>query len=303
MATSDTVKQYYQNILQREPTTAELNSAVAVIDSGSLSAADFRISLVNSTEANIVEGVIRIYQAAFGRVPDKAGLDANVDAAQAQFAANPELGIEGALKDIAAAFVVSSEFTTRFGGNDISSAFIEALYQNVLGRPSDAAGKEGWMNSGLSAAQIIIGFSESPEFKADTASAIETWLNAAGEGTASYEGPLVSPDGPTGETFTLTTGIDALTGTAANDTFIGDNATTSAADTIVGGGGTDTLRLFGAATAEPNHSGIENIELIARDNTTAFDVSDNADVKSLTVDGAVDRRADCHRWCWSVCYA
>ena len=122
---------------------------------------------------------------------DKAGLDVNVDAAQAQFAANPELGIEGALKDIAAAFVVSAEFTTRFGGNDISSAFIEALYQNVLGRPSDAAGKEGWMNSGLSAAQIIIGFSESPEFKASTAPAIETWLNDAGEGTASYTGPLV----------------------------------------------------------------------------------------------------------------
>lgn len=88
------------------------------------------------------------------------------------------------------------------------------------------------------------------------------------------------------ETFTLTTGIDAINGTAGSDSFIGDAATTSAADQVSGGAGTDTLKLYGANTVAPSYSGIENIELIGRNNT-AFDTSSKSEVKSVTVDGAV----------------
>ena len=42
----------------------------------------------------------------------------------------------------------------------------------------------------------------------------------------------------------LTDGVDALTGTAGNDTFIGDSDTISAADNIEGGTGTDRANLF-----------------------------------------------------------
>ena len=44
-----------------------------------------------------------------------------------------------------------------------------------------------------------------------------------------------------GQTFTLTASIDNLTGTAGNDTFIGDNTSANAADTINGGAGNDNL--------------------------------------------------------------
>lgn len=81
-------------------------------------------------------------------------------------------------------------------------------------------------------------------------------------------------------------GIDNFVGTAGNDTIIGDANTTSAADQVTGGAGTDTLKLYGAATVAPSYSGIENIELIGR-NATAFDTSSKSDVKSVTVDGAV----------------
>jgi hypothetical protein len=60
-----------------------------------------------------------------------------------------------------------------------------------------------------------------------------------------------------GQTFTLTTGVETLTGTAGNDTFTAaaTNATTGLAattinngDTIVGGAGTDTLNITSTAT-------------------------------------------------------
>ena len=100
---------------------------------------------------------------------------------------------------------------------------------------------------------------------------------------------IAEPDDPiskgegeaTGETFTLTNSTDNITGTSGNDTFIGDNVSTSAGDTLNGAAGTDTLKLFGTATS-PNYSGIENVYLNAPGGN--FDVSGKADVKSIELD-------------------
>ena len=57
---------------------------------------------------------------------------------------------------------------------------------------------------------------------------------------AGYVAPVV------GSTFTLTSGVDALTGTSGNDTFnaiLGTGATLNSFDSVVGGGGSDTLNL------------------------------------------------------------
>lgn len=85
----------------------------------------------------------------------------------------------------------------------------------------------------------------------------------------------------TGSTFTLTNSTDSLTGTSGSDTFIGDNVSASAGDTLVGGAGTDVLKLFGAAT-KPNISGIETVYL--NGNTAGMDISSNADVTTLQLD-------------------
>jgi hypothetical protein len=71
----------------------------------------------------------------------------------------------------------------------------------------------------------------------------------------------------TGSSFNLTTGVDNLTGTSSNDTFTADNTATAkqltVADTINGGAGTDTLRVFLAtgdtATGQPTLTSIENV--------------------------------------------
>lgn len=83
-----------------------------------------------------------------------------------------------------------------------------------------------------------------------------------------------------GETFTLTDKIDILTGTAGNDTFIGDNTTAAAADTLNGGNGTDTLKLYNTVTI-PTISAIENIYI--NGNTGDVAVSNKSDVKLLTI--------------------
>src|SRR5690606_5251175 len=82
------------------------------------------------------------------------------------------------------------------------------------------------------------------------------------------------PEDPnTGETFTLTTKLDALVGTAGNDTFVGTldaaagASTINVGDSVDGAGGTDTFKLSSnVAAATNNNTGltlknIENVEI------------------------------------------
>lgn len=69
-----------------------------------------------------------------------------------------------------------------------------------------------------------------------------------------------------GTTSTLTKGVDILTGTAGNDTYIADNTqdgTAGAGDQVNGGAGTDTLKLYSAAGATaltlPQLTSVENL--------------------------------------------
>jgi len=113
-----------------------------------------------------------------------------------------------------------------------------------------------------------------------------------------------------GSTLTFTTNIDALTGTAANDTFVGDAATLTAADSVNGGAGTDTVNIFGPVANQPlpqmtsienliftapngfsgaNVSGITGLTNVGLANTTAgslFTINANQGVSYSNVTGA-----------------
>ena len=117
--------------------------------------------------------VLRLYQAAFGRAPDQAGLHGWVGALQ-----------QGTpLSAVAGAFLGTPEFAARYGAGLSTTGFVTALYQNALGRAPDAAGLAGWVgqissvqvssgqvSSGqVSQAQVLTDFSESAENRADTA--------------------------------------------------------------------------------------------------------------------------------------
>lgn len=100
----------------------------------------------------------RLYQAAFGRTPDAAGLGYWLDL----------LNRGVPIDDIARDFVASSEFTSLFGSAaSLSNRAITAtFYQNVLGRAGEPAGIDFWagvLDGGTARNAVLLGFTDSPE--------------------------------------------------------------------------------------------------------------------------------------------
>jgi S-layer protein len=86
-----------------------------------------------------------------------------------------------------------------------------------------------------------------------------------------------------GEVFTLTTGVDTITGTAANDTINGSDTTVTGLDVVNGGEGTDTLNIsdVAGAAADLTLLSVSNVENLVLTSTTSLD-SAAANVSSWT---------------------
>lgn len=101
----------------------------------------------------------RLYQAAFGRLPDLAGLSFWI--------ARGDAGLAPAA--MAGAFAQSAEFAALYGAPD-DRAFVVQLYQNVLHRAPDAAGLQFFLDhlqgGAASREQALLAFSESAENRA-----------------------------------------------------------------------------------------------------------------------------------------
>lgn len=110
--------------------------------------------------------VYRLYQAAFNRTPDLAGLGFWVHAHEA----------DAALADIAKGFVVSDEFKSLYGQAPSPLQLVSTYYRNVLHRDGEKAGVDWWvaqMDNGADAAGVLLGFSESAENKDGLAAGIQ----------------------------------------------------------------------------------------------------------------------------------
>lgn len=134
-----------------------------------------RIEFENGTLAFDIDGNAgqgyRIYQAAFDRTPDVAGLSFWVD--------HLDAGLS--LYDLALNFIGSVEFKGLYGANPINEDYVDLLYDNVLNRSPDAGGYAYWtgqMDAGLSRADMLIAFSESNENQMNVIGAIDQgiWL-------------------------------------------------------------------------------------------------------------------------------
>jgi hypothetical protein len=107
--------------------------------------------------------VYRLYRAAFSREPDLPGIGWHM--------ATIEGGAQ--LVDVAGGFIAAPEFTATYGALD-DAQFVTQLYRNVLGRepePEGLAYHVARLQSGASRAQVLLGFSESPENIAATPTA------------------------------------------------------------------------------------------------------------------------------------
>ena len=186
MTTTTDVQNLFTSILRRDGSDDEVANFVAVIDSGTITLAQASQTLNDSTEAAaFVDPIVRLYQAAFGRQPDAAGFDVNV-----QF-----LRDGGTVIELTAAFGVAVEFTDRFGTSDtVDSAYLTALYLNVLGRTPSGAEVDAWIATGESRSDILRGFSDSPEFVEKAQDDIDQLLENVAAGTA------LDPTAPLAET-------------------------------------------------------------------------------------------------------
>ena len=190
---------------------------------------------INETAA----GVARLYWGALGRAPDSGGLT--------NWTATLESG-QTSLNQAAAGFIGSAEFQATYGSLD-STAFVNLLYQNVLGREADPGGLDNWvfqLVGGASRASVTLGFTESAEFQNRVL-------------------PLIDHGVVIGTQMTGTAGDDSLDGRnlihdlaggAGNDTYViyaGSDAITEN-----GGAGTD-LVLAAASYSLP--ANVENLTL------------------------------------------
>jgi len=105
----------------------------------------------------------RLYQAYFRRLPDANGFSYWLG----------ERAKGSALELVSDAFASSSEFQAAYGSLS-NQQFVDLVYQNVLGRSPDAAGRSYWvavLASGVSRGAVMTGFSESGELVANTGTA------------------------------------------------------------------------------------------------------------------------------------
>ncbi len=114
--------------------------------------------------------VYRLYQAAFARTPDAAGIGYWIDAMD-----------RGApLASIAQDFVRSAEYRTVYGDNPGNLLIVERYYQNVLGRAGEAAGINYWkgvLDRGAGTpATVLMGFSDSAENEAMVLAAVRNGI-------------------------------------------------------------------------------------------------------------------------------
>ncbi|MBI1772817.1 MAG: DUF4214 domain-containing protein [Burkholderiales bacterium] len=189
--------QLYRDVLFREADTAGAQYWLGQIDSGKMSRAQVAASFMESAEfQNGIGGITRLYFGAFDRLPDRDGL--------AYWMQAQKDGMN--LSKISASFVSSAEFQKTYGALD-NTAFVDRVYQNVLHRSSDAAGKAYWLGqlgNGLSRGDMLAGFTESTEFKANSQSKVSLTLD--------YIGLLGhAPDQATFDTLLAQSGTDMVT--------------------------------------------------------------------------------------------
>nr|WP_282098896.1 DUF4214 domain-containing protein [Thauera aromatica] len=152
------VRQLYRDLLGREGEAEEVAYWVHSLEQGQ-SHAQVVSGFVASAECDAYAGaIVRLYHAVLGRTPDYCGFNYWVGRS-----------LEGLTdEEMGTAFLQSAEFV----GNNPSlsdEAFVDLLYQNVLGRAADAPGKAYWvdrMAQGESRGEVLYGFAQSGEYKA-----------------------------------------------------------------------------------------------------------------------------------------
>ncbi|ABD57134.1 Allergen V5/Tpx-1 related protein (plasmid) [Jannaschia sp. CCS1] len=240
-ALSDTqfVTLLYNNVLDRAPDSAGLESWVSLLSGGadraqvvlgfsesaefantsSDAANAYTGALAARHETSFLDDVFRLYQATLGREPDSGGLQGWTE----QLAEGKDY------LSIVSGFTNSPEFVNTYGSLT-DEAFVDLMYLNVLNRGADSAGQQHWLNligSGGTREQVVQGFAQSAEFITNTEQNFTTYMG-------SLEGDVLSGN----------TGDDILLSGYTADTFVFD-ADEDGKDTVLQFDAWDTLQFEG----------------------------------------------------------
>jgi hypothetical protein len=180
--TVEKVDQFYLGSLARHATAGEESGWAALSE---VSDTDIGLAISTSPDAvSFSEPVERLYLGAFGRYADAVDPNGNFDTGpQSGYWVNVNALRQGlSVTDLAEAFVVSAEFQAFYGTAEVSAALISAFYANVLDRGASGQEIVDWQNSGLSAAEILVGFTESAEFREASKAAVTALIWSAGQG-------------------------------------------------------------------------------------------------------------------------
>lgn len=154
------VDRIYTDMIGVAPTSSQRTGYVNRLNAKTLTPGGLIAELrLSSDHVNNVDPVTRLYRAYFLRIPDKGGLEYWIR----------QRRVNGKkLNAISDNFAASSEFKTKYGSLS-NQAYVELVYQNVLGRAGDASGISYWTgklnNKTASRGSVMTGFSESSEYK------------------------------------------------------------------------------------------------------------------------------------------
>jgi hypothetical protein len=169
------VSQLYRDILGREPDGVGLSYFTTILDRNLVSHFQVALAIEASDEARRRQ-VTDSYMKLLGRSPDAIGLGLSVHF----------LEVGGSLIRLRAVIAGSPEFYQNRGGNT-NQGFVNALYQFVLGRPSDPNGlaaATAALDNKFDRVKLAEQFLKSPENQQDTvASLYSTYLKRQPDST------------------------------------------------------------------------------------------------------------------------
>lgn len=198
----------YNNILARPVDNASLVSWSNQLNAGQSRGA-LAAALDHSAEYYADLIVIPAYERYLNRAPEAAGLAFWVDQLQNHGLTDEQLE---------AGFISSPEFYARAGGTD--QAWIDAVYQTLLGRPADQAGESYWLSqlaSGVSRTQVAVSFTAGPERESQRIT--DDYMH--------YLGRQPEPQGLSywlGQFSAGLTNEDLITGFVSSDEYFGEHS-------------------------------------------------------------------------------
>ena len=168
------VRQTYADLFRRSPSNNELFFAVVALSEGDTTPAVFVRDLVQGdVYQRETGGVTRLYSALFLRNPDTSGLTYWWD----------QVTGRRSLQRIANIMASTPEFKDRYGSLD-EGQYVDLVYQNVLHRSPDAAGRAFWvgeLSSGRrTRGEVMVGFSEGSEYRGENAARVDVIISFFG---------------------------------------------------------------------------------------------------------------------------